>query len=146
MKHVAQCPALLKCSVNVKFSVSVIELPGNAVGAPVGADYQLYSTTRLKPWPVACSAEAFRESRGRKELDPHIPVFPRFSTRSVLWPLQLEARPGVPRPVPACGSSGPAPWIPQEVPCHSPCSKEGLGVQGQPLESGVSSLFLMPFA
>lgn len=102
--------------------------------------------TRLKPWPVACSAEAFRESRGRKELDPHIPLFRRFSTRSVLWPLQLEARPGVPRPVPACGSSGPAPWTPQEVPCRSPCSKEGLGVQGQPLESGVSSLFLMPSA
>lgn len=89
--------------------------------------------------------KAFRECRGRKELDPHIPLFPRFSTRSVLWPLQLEARPGVPRPVPACGSSGPAPWIPQEVLCLSPCSKEGLEVQGQPLENGVSSLFLMPF-
>ena len=93
---------------------------------------------------MPCPAEAFRESRGQKELDPHIPLLPRFSTRSVLWPLQLEARPGVPRPAHACGSSGPALWTPQEVPCHFPCSKEGLGVREQPLESGVSSLFLMP--
>lgn len=42
-KHLAQCPALLKCSVSVKFYVLV---PGNAVGAPDVADYK--SHIRLK--------------------------------------------------------------------------------------------------
>lgn len=114
----------------------------DAVGSPGVVDSQPHFIP--KPWPVPCLAEAFRESASGKELDPHILLLPRFSTRSVLWPLQLEARPGVPKPVPACGSRGPALWTPQEVPCLSPCSKEGLGVQGQPLESGVSSPSLMP--
>lgn len=86
---------------------------------------------------------SFQVSKGRK-LDVHTPLLPRFNTRSVWWPQQLGVRPGVPRPVPAFGSSGPAPWTPLVAPCLPHYSKEELVVLGQLLERGVSSHFLMP--
>lgn len=82
--------------------------------------------------------------QGQKTGCSHTPLLPRFNTRSVWWPQQLGVRPGVPRPVPAFGSSGPAPWTPLVAPCLPHYSKEGLVVLGQLLESGASSHFLMP--